>query len=211
MIWPPWNFSRPDRLPRRNLLPIDRKRREDRIGDRGMQVPAHETVLVVLERQLREPNHLDGGLARFALPVAQRHKLVPVVYRGELFRTFACHNAAPDQKAGDVGAAAGRKPEHDAGRLFKQRLFDRLGERPPPPAGRRDGKTGRCGGDEVATCRHHRSLGAALACCWRMIESGPRPRTGVYTSSIIDLLRLQGRTAFHSFSPREVGPARLRH
>src|SRR5712671_1307638 len=80
----------------RDFLAVDRKRRQDGVGDRRVQIPAHQAVLVVFQRQLRKPDHLDGGLARFPLPVAQGQQFIPAIEGGKFGGSFACHESPPE-------------------------------------------------------------------------------------------------------------------
>src|SRR5262245_40215579 len=75
----------------RDLLPVDRECGEHRVGNRRVQVPAHQALLVALKWQFGEPHDLHGALALFALAVAQRDQLVPEIVFGQLGGTLARH------------------------------------------------------------------------------------------------------------------------
>src|SRR5262245_16712840 len=75
----------------RNLLAIDRERGKHRVGDRGVQVPAHQALLVALERQFGKPHDLYGALALLTLAVAQRDQLAPEILTGQFGSSLARH------------------------------------------------------------------------------------------------------------------------
>src|SRR5712672_2196856 len=75
----------------RDLLAIDRERGEHRVDDRRVQIPAHQALLVALERQFGKPHHLHGALAPLALAVAQRDQLAPEILTGQFGGSLARH------------------------------------------------------------------------------------------------------------------------